>query len=448
MKIRIMGAVVMLGLLAVMPAVASQPTAQCKAYGRAALAAFTQGNFDQVNKHFAPALASKATPAMLKAAWQQLGSKFGTFQKLDKLQPQTVQGRDVLVARATFTNDDLDALVACNASNQIVGFQFVPASMVPAAASTTASSSAASAIDHVPGVVSRAVQVPSPLGPLPGLLDVPAGSGPFPAVVLAAGSGPNDMDETIGPNKPFRDIAIGLAKAGIATLRFDKRAHVYAMNMAGKPITVDDEATDDVVSAARVLAKQPHVDTDRLFVLGHSEGAMLAPRIAKKSGQLAGIVMLAAPARPLLDVMADQFRARAAAGVISEASAAKREKGIVAERKLLAHAQTAHPPEGSFFHAPHSFWLSLRDYHPVAVAKSLSLPMLILQGSKDIQVSPTKDFAVWKKALGDKPHVTFHLYPGLTHLFTPGEGTLADYAKAEHVSPAVVGDIATWIKAQ
>src|SRR5699024_10696600 len=106
-------------------------------------------------------------------------------------------------------------------------------------------------------------------------------------------------DETIGPNKPFRDLAIGLARAGVATLRFDKRGHVYPGKMAGRPITIDDEETDDVLSALKVLAARKHVRAGRLFVIGLSEGAMLAPRIAQKSKDLAGIAMMAAPARPM-----------------------------------------------------------------------------------------------------------------------------------------------------
>ncbi|HEX7369113.1 MAG TPA: alpha/beta fold hydrolase [Rhodanobacteraceae bacterium] len=321
------------------------------------------------------------------------------------------------------------------------------ATFAASAVAATAPSTQVAAEAH--GIRVQPLSVPSPFGPLRGALAVPAGNGPFPAVVFAAGSGPNDMDETIGPNTPFRDLAVGLAKAGIASLRFDKRAHEYGLRMAGKPITVDDEETNDVLSALRVLAKQPHVAADRLFVVGHSEGAMLAPRIAKKSGRLAGIVMLAAPARPMLALLAEQIRYLGKLQDVPAAQIEAQEQAIAAERTLLANADPTHPPTGVFFHAPQSFWLSLHDYDQVAVAKSLALPMLILQGSNDYQVSPTLDFGVWKKALAKKSNVTFHLFPGLSHLFMPGPTrSPADYAKPAHVDPAVIQAIADWIKAK
>lgn len=415
---------------------AAPPDAQCRARAQAALTAFTQGRYEQVNRHFAPAIADQTTADAMRAVWKQMEAGSGAFQGLGELQARTVNGQDVLVAPLEFAGGKLAGMVACNGDGQITGFRFVPASMLPAPA------------DRVPGVVSTSLNVPSPLGPLPGMLTRPEGDGPFPAVVMVAGSGPGDMDETVGPNKPFRDMAIGLAKQGIATLRFDKRAHVYGMQMKGKPITVDDDETDDALSALQVLAARAHVDAGRLFVLGLSQGAMLAPRIAKRSGRLAGIVMMAAPARPMLDVMADQFRVLGAAGRLSAADVAEREKAIDAERRLLADADPARPPQGDFFHAPQSFWLSLHAHHQVEVARGLHLPMLILQGGKDYQVSPEKDFARWKKALAGHSDVTFRLYPGLFHLFMPGAGTPDDYRQAGHVSPDVVDDIAAWIRAR
>ncbi len=434
--------------LAPAPVRAAAPDAQCRARAQAALAAFTHGKYDQVNRHFAPSIAGKTSANAMRAAWKQLEARAGAFRSMGKLQPRKLQGRDVLVAPLDFADARLAGMVACNDDGRITTFRFVPASMLPAPAGSTSKAKQAPAARHVPGVVSESLEVPSPPGPLPAMLTRPEGDGPFPAVVLVAGSGPGDMDETVGPNKPFRDIAIGLAKQGIATLRFDKRAHAYGLQMAGKPITVDDDETDDALSALRVLAGQEHVDAGRLFVLGLSQGAMLAPRIAKRSGHLAGIIMMAAPARPMLDVMADQFRELGAMGQISAADVAKQEKAIDAERKLLTNADPAHPPQGGFFHAPQSFWLSLHDYHQVQVAKGLSLPMLILQGGKDYQVSPEKDFARWKKALAGRSDVTFHLYPGLFHLFMPGAGTPDDYKKAGHVAPEVIDDIAGWIKAR
>ena len=117
-----------------------------------------------------------------------------------------------------------------------------------------------------------------------GVVHRPHGDGPFPAVLLVHGSGPHDRDESVGPNRPFLDIARGLAAQGVAVLRYEKRskAHPDAYVAAGA-LTIDSETTDDAVAALRTLAGVPGVDPARVFVLGHSQGGMMAPRIAARS---------------------------------------------------------------------------------------------------------------------------------------------------------------------
>src|SRR5690606_19348563 len=127
---------------------------------------------------------------------------------------------------------------------------------------------------------------------LPGTLALPKGKAPgagFPAVVLVHGSGPQDRDETVGANRPFLDIARGLAAQGIAVLRYDKRTQARPQDFAAGDYTVDDETTNDAITAVAALGAAEGIDPDRIHVLGHSQGAMLAPRIAAHSGHVAGL---------------------------------------------------------------------------------------------------------------------------------------------------------------
>lgn len=459
------------GMLVCAAGGAAPPSAQCRVRGEAALRAFTHGEFGKVGDHFGPAIAGKATAATLRDAWSQLEAAYGVFKQTGRLAPHKLNGQDVLAAPITFAKGVLNAVVACDGNDAIVAFQFVPPTAVEPAGSGGAASPAA-AMAHLlavtkahernpqqpvkaqvdaDGVRVLPLDVPSPLGPLHGALTLPKGQGPFPAVVLVQGSGASNMDESIGPNKPFRDIAEGLARAGVATLRYDKRTFVYPTTLAANDaFTVDDEVTDDALAAARLLAKQAHVNPDRVFVLGHSEGAMLVPRMLERDQQLAGGIMLAAPARSVLAVSAEQVRELAAKAKLPPAAIAANLKAIADEQALLDQADPKHPPQGRFGPAPQSWWLSLHEYHQVAVAKSLSRPLLILQGGSDFQVSPTLDFDAWKRALAGKPGVTFHLYPGLSHLFRPAgkTGTVADYIEPGATDPQVIGDIAAWIKVQ
>lgn len=420
----------------------------CMANATAALTAFAHGGYAAAGKDFSPFLAEALSAAKLAQTWGEIQAMVGAYKSHGAARRQTLQGDSRVVVPVKFAQGALDFVTACDASNHITSFSLLNPSVVESAQPVRAQATAT-------GVSTESLSVPSPAGPLRGSLTLPAGDGSFPAVVLVQGSGALDLDETVEGNKPFRDIAEGLAKAGIASLRYDKRTFDYAQKIAANPdFTIDDEVTNDALTALHLLAKQKQVDPRRVFVLGHSLGAQMAPRIAQRDPQLAGVVMLAAPARSFLDMVAAQIRELGPRQGMSAAELDQREKAIAAEEKLLDAADPANPPKGSFELLPgrplsQMYLLSLNDVHQVATAKSLTVPMLILQGGNDFQVSPVLDFDVWKKTLAGKRNVTFHLYPGLSHLFMPGPTrSPADYAKPAHVDPEVIADIAGWIKAQ
>ncbi|MDN5781467.1 MAG: lysophospholipase, partial [Luteimonas sp.] len=270
-----------------------------------------------------------------------------------------------------------------------------------------------------------------------------------PAVVLVHGSGPQDRDETIGPNRPFLDIARGLAAQGIAVLRYDKRTKARPQDYADGKVTIDSETTDDAVAAVAALRETPGIDPARVFVLGHSQGAMMAPRIAAKSGHVAGLVLLAAPARPLLDILIEQSIRLA---VLDDARTSDEEASAIAKLKSQVAAIRAGgdvADADSPLHQPADYWRSTDAVDPVAEAKAVALPMLVLQGAQDIQVVDA-DWQRWKGGFHDDPNVEFKLYPTLNHLgmAVEGEQGPAQYQQPGHVDPALIADVAEWILAQ
>ena len=289
---------------------------------------------------------------------------------------------------------------------------------------------------------------------LPGVLTLPEGEGPFPAVILVHGSGPNDMDETIGPNKPFRDLAWGLADKGIAVLRYDKRTYVYASQMStDTDLTLKEETVDDAVSAAELLAGRDEIDHARIYVLGHSLGGEALPRIAEalkdRSISPAGFIFMAAPARPASVLMREQLDF-----LFSFYDSSNRMPDDIQEEMEQSYAQLdlldqidEQPDDAVIFGAYAYYWKDLEHYDPVAAANDITADCLVLQGEQDYQVS-MDDFSLWKDAYDGRENWSFISYPGLMHLFMPGERSegSAAYMTEKTVDDTVIADIAAFVK--
>jgi dienelactone hydrolase len=371
----------------------------------------------------------------LAAIWTEAEAAFGPLQGIDEARLSTKEEYRVVDLAARFGSTRKGLRVVFDVDGRVAGFFFV------AVESAAAWQPPAYAVSN--RFTEREVSVGSAPS-LPGTLTLPTGSGPFPAVVLVHGSGPSDADETVGGVKMFKDLAWGLASKGVAVLRYVKRSRYAPAGVT----TIKEEVLDGARAAVALLCATPEIDPKRVVVVGHSQGAELAPRIASESPGVEALVMMSPPSRPLQDVVLDQLTylaklqpgARAAA-LVEQARAFK---AALDDPALDPDADVAFPGGGSMKGA---YYRSMRGYDPVKSAAALSIPILILFGDRDYQVTAV-DLDGFKRALGNRSNVLFKQYPADNHLFVGGSGTPRpeEYEEAPaHVDPQVIEDIAAFV---
>ena len=295
--------------------------------------------------------------------------------------------------------------------------------------------------------------------PLNGLLTLPAGAtGPVPAVVFVHGSGASNMDEKVGKLTPFKDLAHGLARNGIASVRYDKRSFAHGFKMLrdkSLEVTVKTETIDDAILATEKLKEDSRIDPEKVFILGHSMGGMLAPRIDAEGGHYAGLILMAGSPRRLEEIVLDQNEEvlRSTKGLVHwivEKQVAKYRAMFDGMYELSdEEAKTKKMGGGTTLY----YFKEMGEYPAAEYLLATEKPILIMQGEKDFQATVHKDFEAYKQLLADKRNVTFRLYEHLNHAFVPSVyGSIMkakqEYGVEQHISDAVIADIANWINTE
>jgi dienelactone hydrolase len=409
-----------------------------KATAVAVVNALTNKNFPEIVARFSPAMAKDLPAATLEKVWSGIIGQAGAVVEVKEAQAvgPAPQGATLVVVPIRFAKAALDVRVAV-AGDRVVGLRIVPSEPTYAPWSAPAYVEAAKFSD----VEVKVGTAPTVLG---GTLSLPKVAHKVPGVVLIHGSGPNDRDERLGPNLVFRDLAEGLASRGVAVLRYDKRTKIYPEQFTGTS-TVREETMDDTVSAVALLRSRPEIDPGNIVILGHSLGGMLAPRIAQGGHGIAAAVLMAAAARPLPSIMVEQIEYLASLKGPRDEAANQQIEQIKSDaaRALAARPGDVGPP---ILGVPPAYWADLNAYDPAATAAELSMPLLILQGGRDYQVT-AEDLQRFRVALAGHPNVTIRDFPRLNHLFIEGEGKSRpdEYQTPGHVDASVIDAIATFI---
>ena len=423
---------------------------ELKEQGTALVNDMEQGDFAAVVGAFDDTMRSSLSEEKLAETWRTAVDAKGAFESITGASVNSAQGYGVTTVVVRHAGGSVAVQFSFSSDRRVGGLY-----LRDAGADDIAAATATSAATGTPG----AATAPEPTGPHS--VDHPVAVGPYQlngtlvtpepdvqdrriVVVLVSGSGPNDMDETVGANKPMRDIADGLAQAGISSLRYNKRYNQDPSADAGA-WTLESEVLDDLDAALQMLPSSEAAGYS-VVVAGHSLGGMLLPTILARHPEVAAGISLAGSPRDLFDIMTDQTDAQIQS---SDAGDDEKASARATQSAALAAAKALTDPNGEpILGMPASYIVSLNQMHarlPDDVA-AIGVPVLVLQGGADAQVYPDKDYPAWRPVLDGK-QADYQLFDGLNHLFMPVSGTSGplDYNTPNHVDPQVVTAMADWL---
>ncbi|MES2827340.1 MAG: DUF3887 domain-containing protein [Bacteroidota bacterium] len=388
-----------------------------------------------------PTFQAQAPLPKFQEMWGSITSKLGKLQSISVKSSKAMDGGIyVLQVEGKFANDVQSFSLAFNKAEKVIGLRLMPRAasaeyIKPAYADTNL-------------YAEKEIYVKAEKHSLVGILTYPKKISSYPLVVMVHGSGPSDMDGTVGPNRILKDLASGLASKGIGSIRYVKRTMIYPNDFVGA-FSVKEEVLDDALAAIALARTTVGADKKRLFVLGHSLGGMLAPRIAAMAPDLNGMILLAAPARTLTDLIVEQNKYMFALSKDTTEMGRKMmaENDVEFSKSRLTSLGTTIKADSIVLGLPASYWIDLNNYNQVATAKKLTKQKIfVAQGGNDFQVSMA-DFDLWKAALGARKNVALKSYVDLNHLMSTQteKGSVAQYQKPANVSSLLIDDLSAWI---
>lgn len=402
------------------------------------------GKFDTVVSQFDEKVSKKIDATTLKTAWDGVVSSLGNYIGLGSIEGNLKGDHYVCTIIENYEENGLKVTITYDSNMQISGLNlnYAPIVSEPLVNEAFTEEKVTVAFDETM--------------PLEGLLTLPKNVEQPPVVLLVQGSGPSDKNEAIFSNTPFMDIAHALAEKGIASLRYDKRYFSYPekAEALGSELTLREEVLDDVSAAIALLSQDKRVDSSNIYVLGHSLGGMLTPAIAIENNEVKGIISVAGTLRPLYEVSYDQNKA-----LEKQLLANDLDKDTLAALKLqiqqvekdievLRGDISEIPNEVILMGISAGYQKSVKEYAGSQFIDQIKIPILVLQGKADFQVSVDKDFASWTEMIGDRSNATLKCYDNLNHLMmeTNGKEDVSEYQVKGTVNKEVIDDIASFIQ--
>ena len=418
----------------------AQDKDKCLSISADVIRLFQQEKTDSIYLMFDEKMKSGLSEENLSAIWPSFIASDGTFQRYENQRDKTIQSFLVVESDLVFENKSYILRLTFDANNNLAGMFFVPIK--------TSKNNQNKLEDNADYKEENAIVKTGKIK-LPAIVCLPKNTSKYPIVVFVHGSGPNDKDETIGPNKIFMDLAHHFFFQAEDGIRYDKRTYVVqstgdtSISYSGINEIVIDDAVSAIEMAEKIVPKG-----SKVFLIGHSMGAMLAPAIAQRKTMLGGVVMLAGNARPLEDLIMEQTQYLYGRDGLSKAEKkdlCKLKKKVKNVKKLDKFLTKGQSPELPLTNDT-AFWRDFHQYNQIETAQLMRMPVYILQGERDYQVS-MKDFNLWKESLGGKKNFEFKSFPKLNHIFHEGEGLSwpEEYNIQGNIPDYVVSEIAHWL---
>jgi pimeloyl-ACP methyl ester carboxylesterase len=288
--------------------------------------------------------------------------------------------------------------------------------------------------------------------PIPAVMTVAKTNEPNPVVLIFQGFGATDRDETIGPLKPLRDIAWGLASQGIASVRFDCRAYTQPAEVVSG-FDLNGYLLDDIAALLAYIRMESAIfDTTRIYLAAHGFGGMAAPIAAKYDGALAGLILLSTPARQFSDILVETVKNDMKDWDTTISEGEGKEKTLSEVAEILDNLQQRRlPPNEMILFAPAQVWYDLMDNNHLDIAGQLDIPVLIIHSGRDIKANDV-DYEIWKNRFNGCQNVGFQRYDDLNHFYQPpGKGSAGKFTfqiTGDPVNARVIEDLSVWIKSR
>jgi len=410
-----------------------------------------EGNFSDAVAMFDRTMTRALKEPALKKIWDDIIESTGNFVSFHKIENQVIDGYFICEVTSFHTDIGVTLRVVFDKDGLIAGYFNLGYSMIYIEDDSREIIQREGFADY-PVIVAEGTSYP-----LPGIMSIPdsaSETNKVPGVVIVHGSGPNDMDLTMGLNKPYRDIAEYLAANGIAVIRYDKRTLYFGIEQIW---TVYEETIEDAILAANLLRSDPRIDENNIFIIGHSLGGMLAPRIHIEGGNFAGLILLAGSPRFLLDIIKDQnitYINETMEGEERDNTLLQIEEFWDTQVNELMNLSDDEAKKINMGNGETAYYYLDLYRNPISgFIEQTDVPFLVLQGANDVQILPDVDFVLYQKLLANRLNVTFILYEKLNHLFMPGPKLpLLDilnnaYEVEGHVYTQVLINITDWIHA-